>query len=311
MVIMSKLEDTLKELDILGANQDLQTTSAIVKEFGFFPYSVWRLQSNKLLEELCDDDIPKNTYTVKAYRDPLRRNAQKKKNYLSYQAGLSKFNTAVAQRLIEFYTKEGETILTPFGSRGIISIIAAHLGRKGVVVEVVKNYADKIVERVNNINNAQKGRLIKKHYDVTCYHANANNMYMFADNSIDHIITSPPFFDIEKYESCEGQLADIHDYDEFLKQYQICLNECYRVMKPNGFCIFVVNDFRKPRSKDSDTEYLCFSRDTQNCLEKAGFRMWDTIINFLYSTPNVISARQRFREKMMVKSHEYILVFRK
>lgn len=308
---MSKLEDTLKELEVFEANQDLQTTSLVVKEFGFFPYSVWRLSSNVLLERLCDDDIPQNTYVAKAYRDPLKRTAQKKKQYFSYKAGLSKFNTAVAQRLIEFYTKEGETILTPFGSRGIISIIAAHLKRKGVVCEVVKNYADKIVERVNNINNSQKNRLFKKHYDVTCYNTNANNMHMIPDNSIDHIITSPPFFNLEKYESCEGQLADIQDYDDFLAEYQKCLNECYRVMKPNGFCIFVVNDFRCPRKANAPTEFICFSRDTQTALLNAGFRMWDTIINFLYSTPSVISVRQRVREQVMVKAHEYILVFRK
>lgn len=308
---MSKLEDTLKELEVFEANQDLQTTSLVVKEFGFFPYSVWRLSSNVLLERLCDDDIPQNTYVAKAYRDPLKRTAQKKKQYFSYKAGLSKFNTAVAQRLIEFYTKEGETILTPFGSRGIISIIAAHLNRKGVVCEVVKNYADKIVERVNNINNSQKNRLFKKHYNVTCYNTNANDMHMIPDNSIDHIITSPPFFNLEKYESCEGQLADIQDYDDFLAEYQKCLNECYRVMKPNGFCIFVVNDFRCPRKANAPTEFICFSRDTQTALLNAGFRMWDTIINFLYSTPSVISVRQRVREQVMVKAHEYILVFRK
>lgn len=308
---MSMLDDVLDELAILGAdeNVDKNNVSAVVKKYGFFPYSVWRVKSNKTLENLCGDDIATGTYMGKDQKSLIGKTNAKKKGYQGMNNGLSRFNTEVAKRLVEYYTEEGDTVLTPFGSRGIITIVAAHLNRKGIVYEIHPKYASHIQGVIDKLNN-QKG-LIKKHYDATCHCGNANNMDKLEDNSIDCVITSPPFWDIEKYESCEGQLSDIGDYYEFLDEYQLCLNEIYRVMKPGGIAIFVVNDFRKSPSKNEPSRLIRFSRDTEMCMEEAGFETYDIGINFLYSTPSVIGVNKRAEQKQLLKAHEYILVFRK
>lgn len=306
---MSELREVLDELEILGATDDKETASKVVRQYGFFPYSVWRVKSNRLLEELCGDDIATDTYLTKDQKSLIGKTKQKKKGYTGVNNGLSRFNTEVAKRLIEYYTEPGDTVLTPFGSRGIITIIAAHLDRKGIVYEIHPKYANHIQTVIDDLNS--KKTLIKKHYDATCYCGNANNMDKIEDNSIDCIITSPPFWDIEKYESCEGQLSDVDDYYEFLEDYQLCLNEIYRVTKPNGIAIFVVNDFRKSPSYGEPSRLIRFSRDTEIGLEKAGFQTWDIGINFLYSTPSVIGVHKRAELKQLLKSHEYILVFKK
>jgi DNA modification methylase len=306
---MAEFDDVLDELEILDVDVDKTTVSNVVKKYGFFPYSVWRVKSNKQMEELCGDDIATGTYMAKSQKSMIGKSAQKKKGYTGVANGLSRFNTEVAKRLVNYYTDEGDVVLTPFGSRGIITIIAAHLGRKGVVYEIHPKYASHIQNQIDRLNN--KKSLIKKHYDAVCYCGNANNMEMIDDDSIDCVITSPPFWDIEKYESCEGQLSDIDDYYDFLEEYQLCLNEIYRVMKPGGFAIFVVNDFRKSPSKGEKSRLIRFSRDTEIGMEKAGFETYDIGINFLYSTPSVIGVNKRAELRQLLKSHEYILVFRK
>ena len=307
---MDNIDNVLNELELLGVKPNIKSTSAVVRKYGFFPYSVWRVMNDKYLEKICGDNIATGTYKAKSLKSASARANAKKKKYQSFNNGLSRFNSAVATRLVSFYTEAGDTVLTPFGSRGVITIVAAHLGRKGICVEVNKHYADHIQGVIDGLNEKGSKSLLKKHYDAVCYNANANKMPI-KDDSVDCIITSPPFWNIEKYESCEGQLSDIGDYDDFLEEYQLCLNECYRVMKPGGIAIFVVNDFRKSPSKGEPSKLIRFSRDTELCMEKAGFDVYDIIINFLYSTPSVIGVNRLAEEKRVVKSHEYILVFRK
>lgn len=307
---MTLLEEVLDELDTLGFDDiDKNAVSRVVKKYGWFPYSVMRVKSNKLLEDLCGDDIATGTYKAKAQKSLIGSAAQKKKGYTGVNNGLSRFNTEVAKRLITFYTDEGDTVLTPFGSRGIITIIAAHLNRKGLVYEIHPRYAKHIQDQIDRLNN-QKA-LVKHFYDAKCFCGNANNMDQIEDDSVDCIITSPPFWNIEKYDSCEGQLSDIDDYDTFLEEYQLCLNECYRVMKPGGFAIFVVNDFRRPTAPGKPAKLIRFGRDTELGMERAGFETFDIGINFLYSTPSVIGVNKRAELKQLLKAHEYILVFRK
>ena len=82
-------------------------------------------------------------------------------------------------------------------------------------------------------------------------------------------------------------------------------------MKSGGFAIFVVNDFRKPVTNGQPSKLIRFSRDTEICMETAGFETYDIGINFLFSTPSVIGVNKFIEMKRLLKSHEYMLIFRK
>jgi hypothetical protein len=45
------------------------------------------------------------------------------------------------------------------------------------------------------------------------------------NNFADMILTCPPYWNIEKYESCNGQLSDEKSYDSFLKKHNVALLE--------------------------------------------------------------------------------------
>ena len=55
----------------------------------------------------------------------------------------------------------------------------------------------------------------------------------FRDNSIDIIITSPPYFALRDY-GIKGQLGKEKDYRDFLKYMKNFMNECKRILKPTG-----------------------------------------------------------------------------
>jgi len=91
-------------------------------------------------------------------------------------------------------------------------------------------------------------------------------MKELGENCADLIFTCPPFWNIETYEDVEGELSHYRTYNEFLERIQIAGANCYRILKPGGFCVWVVADFRKDGFK-------VFHRDVLDIFEKSGLHM--------------------------------------
>lgn len=307
--IKSAVDEIMEELEILGHDMTVIDKPEIYKVaelYGYIPNSVMRVKDNKFLASIANDEIAEGTYTKKM--DAAQRANAKLKGTKAKQSlnnGLSKFNPALAKRLMEFYTKPGDLVLDNFSNRMVTTIIPAHFGRRGVMYEIVPSYAEQCQKHLDELNRRGSKGLIKKHYDVTIYNGNANNMHHLEDNSVDFCMSSPPFANREAYESVDGQLSDIENYEDFLVEYQLCLNELYRVMKPGAFVCYIVNDWR------ANGKFIRFSMDTELGLRKAGFESWDIVINYLHSTPSVIGINKSVEQKRFLKAHEYIVVMRK
>ncbi len=113
------------------------------------------------------------------------------------------------------------------------------------------------------------------------------------------------YWNREKYESVLGQLSDIRNYEEFLDRIQECLFNCYRILKDNKFCIWVVGDFRRNRN------VCCFHGHVINRALKVGFKLYDIIIEQLNTPFAWCRVRENYRLNFVAKAHQYILVFRK
>ncbi|GIW65750.1 MAG: methyltransferase [Candidatus Parcubacteria bacterium] len=97
------------------------------------------------------------------------------------------------------------------------------------------------------------------------FYKDARNMSEIPDNSIHLIVTSPPYFNIKDYskdgyqvnkitEKKEGQIGDIEDYKQYIKEMLKVWKECERVLKPNGK--LVINVPLMPMlKKDFNTHY--------------------------------------------------------
>ncbi len=97
------------------------------------------------------------------------------------------------------------------------------------------------------------------------YFKSSQDMCEIPDNSVQLVITSPPYFNIKNYSkdgyqekthSSEqhGQIGDISNYKTFIKQLQKVWLECERVLSPNGK--LVINTPLMPMKKaDIDTHY--------------------------------------------------------
>jgi len=97
------------------------------------------------------------------------------------------------------------------------------------------------------------------------FYKDARKMSEIPDNSIHLIVTSPPYFNIKDYskdgyqankitEKKEGQIGDIENYKQYIKEMLKVWKECERVLKPNGK--LVINVPLMPMlKKDFNTHY--------------------------------------------------------
>ena len=93
----------------------------------------------------------------------------------------------------------------------------------------------------------------------------SRKMRELPDNSVQLIITSPPYFNIKDYskdghqenkisERVRGQIGDIPEYDAYIREMLKVWKECERVLKPNGK--LVINTPLMPMLKrDLNTHY--------------------------------------------------------
>lgn len=77
------------------------------------------------------------------------------------------------------------------------------------------------------------------------YFKDARKMTELPDNSVQLIVTSPPYFNIKDYsldgyqknkktQKMSGQIGDIADYQKYIDEMVLVWKECERVLKPNG-----------------------------------------------------------------------------
>lgn len=209
----------------------------------------------------------------------------------------SEFNPTVAENIINFWSRENDIILDPFAGR-TRCLISTFKNRNYIGFEISKDVYNKTTESIyENLS----GELIPKLYNEDAFNIDEKNLPL-----VDFIFTCPPYHDIEKYESCEGQLSDIKDYNEFLGRYKEIMGKATNLLKKNKYCALVIGDFRKKG------KYYTFHLDTIKMMEELGLKLHDLII---IQSVTFDIANKRFggikKYDMTSKVHEYLLIFKK
>jgi tRNA1(Val) A37 N6-methylase TrmN6 len=210
----------------------------------------------------------------------------------------SKFNPVIAENIINFWSEENDIIEDPFSGR-TRALIAGLKNRRYIGFEISSD--------VFNIMNAKiKENISKFKYEPLIYNKDSLNIKQIVKEPIDFIFSCPPYWNLEKYQSCPGQLSDIKEYNIFLKELQIRLKESFDLLKQNKYAAFVVGDFRK-----QGTLYA-FHSDFIFLMEEIGAKLHDIII---IQTVSWDVANYRFgnakKQKITSKVCEYLIIFKK
>ncbi|MGA2459915.1 MAG: DNA methyltransferase [Candidatus Bathyarchaeia archaeon] len=161
----------------------------------------------------------------------------------------------LASAFIQFFTKRDDWILDPFLGSGTTLVAAKRAGRNSVGIEVYKKYAQLTKDRLSQIDgNGTKSQV---------YAGDSRNITsIFKANKlpfIDFCLTSPPYWNqlrqnhrrqrsrtemglSTSYGKSKLDLANIDDYDEFLRAVVGIFDGVHNVMAKNSYLVLVCNN---------------------------------------------------------------------
>jgi len=256
-----------------------------IDNFGFLPFSIIKptpqsKQSWKHIAYFDDEEIDIRSYRGIKNADGI--------------AKMSEFHAGLAENLIRYWSLKGARVVDPFAGRVTRAVVTTKLDREYYGYEITPNTYKRALTHFD-----------KHNISPTLYNGDGCKLEYTENNFADLVMTCPPYYDIEKYESCDGQLSDIKGYDNFLLAMNECVKNVDRVLKPGAYAVFVVADFRRDGGLQS------FSSDLINQFKNNGMLHWDTIIMENISPFASMQLYKANCKRYTSKIHEYILVFRK
>ena len=223
------------------------------------------------------------------------------------------FPVELCKRLIQIYTKKGDVVLDPFMGSGSTVVAAKDLERKGIGLDINPEFVNLAKRRLS------QQKLIKLDVeDAEVYCEDAINLLNIVEpNSVDLVITSPPYWNIMKrkrtadykkprpYSTLPRDLGNISDYGTFMKELKAIFEKVHTTLKHGKRCIVIVMDIRQ------GSRFIPFHISICKMMEEIGFILEDIIIwdrRKEYSNLRPLGFPYVF---IVNKVHEYILIFRK
>jgi DNA modification methylase len=185
-------------------------------------------------------------------------------------------------RLIKFFTKINSVVLDPFVGVGSTLKACAIERRYGIGIELQKKYCDLSLLRLQE--ELDKETLTA--YPQKIINADIRKAIKdLPDNSIDFIVTSPPYWNIlnkidhkakqerigkgleTKYSDDRKDLANIPEYNDYLCELSKIFEMLKYKLRPKKYIAVIVSDFRHK------SKYYMLHADLANSLSLVGYEL--------------------------------------
>lgn len=203
------------------------------------------------------------------------------------------FSPYIPRNLILKYTQEEDTILDQMMGSGTTLIEAKLLNRNAVGVDINIEAVILARHRLNFFYSP----LFSKQPTIKTFIGDARNLDKIQDNTIDLIITHPPYANIIKYSvknKVEGNLS-LLTLENYLKAMRVVSKESFRVLKPGKLCCILIGDTRRNK------KYIPLSFKIMEIFLKEGFILREDIIKVQWNMKTT-------REKWISKNNDFYLI---
>lgn len=143
-------------------------------------------------------------------------------------------------------------------------------------------------------------------------------MSQVPDESVQLVLTSPPYWTLKRYPEKKAQLGDLADYKQFLAELNRVWAECFRVLTKGGRMIVVVGDVCLSRKKHGAHMVVPLHAAIQQQAAALGFHnlapiIWHKISNAAFEVQNGTAFLGKPYEPNAIIKHdiEFILMLRK
>ena len=184
---------------------------------------------------------------------------RRKKGVLVHPA---KFPETMAQEFIEFFTKQGETVLDPMAGTGSTIVAALRAGRNSYGIELNPKYAEiakQIIAEERNLLGEKVEGLRSK-----VVNGDAAQITNYQLPLIDYVLTSPPYWDMLHARGAETQkkrrateeldvhysddpndLGNIQDYETFLEKLVGIYQGLQPLLREKAYLTIIVKNVKK------------------------------------------------------------------
>jgi len=213
------------------------------------------------------------------------------------------FAPQIPRNIILRYSKPGDTVLDPMVGGGTTLIESKLTGRNSIGIDI--NPAIIKIAR-KSMHFKRTADIPKASYSLRV--GDARNIKGIKAESIDLIVTHPPYADIIKYsdKKIEGDLSNIHSIDKFCNEMGKVALECYKVLKPEKYCAILIGDTRRQKF------YIPIAYRVMEKFLEAGFRLKEDIIKHQWNcktTPYWTKMSKQYNFFLIM--HEHLFVFKK
>lgn len=206
----------------------------------------------------------------------------------------------VARNIILRYSKEGDCVLDPMVGGGT-TLVECKLTNRHCIGADINPEAIKLSKEAIDFEIEHDVKAEARIGDV-------RNLDFLDNESIDLIVTHPPYANIIEYSDGEidEDLSSINDLEEYYEQMGIVAAELYRVLKPGKYCAILIGDTRKNK------HYVPISFNVLQKFLKAGFILKEDAIKHQWNTKTEDFWTERSKKyNFLLILHEHLFVFRK
>lgn len=148
----------------------------------------------------------------------------------------------------------------------------------------------------------------------------ARDLGWIPDESVHLVVTSPPYFNLKKYNDRKGQLGHIDDYEAFLDEIDRTWTHCYRILVPGGRLVINVGDVCVSRRSNRGRHHVVpLHADFSVRCRRIGFDyltpiLWHKIANAVFEAEGNGAGflGKPYEPNAIIKNDvEYILMLRK
>lgn len=135
---------------------------------------------------------------------------------------------------------------------------------------------------------------MKSNKQKTCHrliNGDARDLSFLSDESIHLVVTSPPYWNLKRYNENPDQLGHVNDYESFLSELEKVWREVFRVLVPGGRLVCVVGDVCVSRRSFGRHLVFPLHSDISVLCRKIGFDnlnpiIWHKIANASFEVEN-------------------------
>lgn len=206
----------------------------------------------------------------------------------------------VVRNLILRYSNENDYLLDPMIGGGTTAIECKLLNRNLLAMDINPN----AIELTTNALNFECDTNPKIKLEIN----DARKLDILKDESIDFILTHPPYADIINYsdKQIENDLSNIHDLKEFCDEIEKVASEIFRVLKQGKFCAILIGDTRRKKM------YQPLAFMVMQRFLNVGFELKEDIIKKQHNCQATGFWVKKSKEaNFLLIMHEHLFIFQK